>query len=345
MNFIKQIVSVDVSKDELVVCLGSLFDNQQTKFSSKATFANSLKGARHLLKWAVKMSQKGVPFGFVMEATGVYHETLAYYLHQKGQPVSVLLPTQTKAYAKSLNLKSKTDSIDAQMLAQFGLERALQAWQPPSAALRQLKAYTREHQSLQESKTALLNQLHAKEHAYQIPEDTKKRLREMIRLYKQQLKTIEQKIHELINSDPDLKGPIERIAKVKGLGVLTIAKVVAETAAFATFENGKQLASFTGYDVVHHRSGNTTRKTKISKKGNAHIRAALHWPAIVAVKWNNQFKTFYDRIMINHTAKMVGYTAVARKLLVLIFTLWKNKSDYDPNYEINKSSRAVAVHC
>lgn len=343
MNFIKQVVSADVSKDELVVCLGSLFDNQQTKFSSQATFENSLKGARQLLKWAVKMSSKGVPFWFVMEATGSYHETLAYYLHQKEQCVSVLLPTQTKAYAKSLNLKSKTDSIDARMLAQFGLERSLQAWQPPSATLRQLKAYTREHQSLQESKTALLNQLHAKEHAYQIPKDTKKRLQKMIRLYEQQLKAIEQKIYELIESDPELCEPIERIAKVKGLGILTIAKVVAETAGFATFENAKQVTSFSGFDVVHCQSGYSARKTKISKKGNAHIRVALYWPAIVTVKWNQAFKTFYDRIMTKHTAKMVGYTAVARKLLVLIFTLWKNKSDYDPNYEINKMSKNAAA--
>lgn len=56
------------------------------------------------------------------EATGIYHESVCHFLHDKAYSVAVLLPSQTKAYAKSLNAKSKNDKADAQILALMGLE-------------------------------------------------------------------------------------------------------------------------------------------------------------------------------------------------------------------------------
>lgn len=335
MKVIKQAVGVDVSKGELVACFGSLWDDQQTKYSEKIPFENSPKGIRRLFKWAKQKAAPDASLWFVMEATGVYYEHFAYFLQEQQQLLTVVLPNQTNAYARSLNLKSKTDPIDSRMLAQFGLERELRAWQAPSPTLRALKVYTREYEALQAQKTVLLNQLHAKDYAFDVPQDTKKRMKSILTLLEKQLKEIKRKINDLIDSDPELKEPIYRIAKIKGLGVLTLARVVAETNAFATFENRKQITSYAGYDIVHRESGQSKRKTRISHQGNGHIRLALYWPTIVVVRFNKGFKIFFDRVMTHHTAKMVGYVAVARKLLILIFTLWKNKTEYDPNYQIN----------
>lgn len=64
-----------------------------------------------------------IPLFFVMEATGVYYENLAYFLYSNNYNVSVVLPGKIRNYAKSLQTKSKTDPIDAANITSFGLEK------------------------------------------------------------------------------------------------------------------------------------------------------------------------------------------------------------------------------
>ena len=91
------------------------------------------------------------------------------------------------------------------------------------------------------------------------------------------------------------------------------------------------MVSYTGYDVVEKQSGSSVNgKTKISKKGNKFIRRALHFPALTVVKYYPEFTNLHSRIYDRTKIKMKGYTAVQRKLLVLIYTLFKNNEAYDP---------------
>ncbi|HAD13144.1 MAG TPA: IS110 family transposase, partial [Saprospirales bacterium] len=106
-----------------------------------------------------------------------------------------------------------------------------------------------------------------------------------------------------------------------------------ETDGFALFKNKAQLVSFAGYDVVQRESGTSVKgTTRISKKGNSYIRRALYFPALTAVKYEPQFKDFYQRVFEKSFIKMKGYVAVQRKLLVLIYTLYKKEEPYDPQY-------------
>jgi transposase len=132
-----------------------------------------------------------------MEATGVYHEELAYYLVAQGHTVSIIMPKKIKAYAASLDIKSKTDDWDAQVLTRFGLERPLLAWTPPSESMRALRALTREHQSLNGLSTQVRNQLHALSRAHHAAATTEKRLKALLQLYAKQQKRIEQEMHAL----------------------------------------------------------------------------------------------------------------------------------------------------
>lgn len=91
--------------------------------------------------------------------------------------------------------------------------------------------------------------------------------------------------------------------------------------------------SYAGFDVVERESGMSTGKTKISKKGNSHIRRALFMPAFTAVKYKEKPAVdLYNRTMEKHGVKMKSYVAVQKKLLVLIYHIWKKNQEYDPNY-------------
>jgi hypothetical protein len=91
--------------------------------------------------------------------------------------------------------------------------------------------------------------------------------------------------------------------------------------------------SYAGFDVVERESGMSTGKTKISKKRNSHIRRALFMPAFTAVKYKEKSITdLYNRTLEKHGIKMKSYVAVQKKLLVLIYHIWKRDQEYDPNY-------------
>jgi len=108
---------------------------------------------------------------------------------------------------------------------------------------------------------------------------------------------------------------------------------------FALIENQKQLVSYAGYDVVENQSGNRVGKSKISKKGNARIRRILHLPAFNVVRYEGaMFKIFFDRLINKGKKKMQAYVAIQKKLLVLMYTLWKKDIAYDHTYENKPTS-------
>ena len=126
----------------------------------------------------------------------------------------------------------------------------------------------------------------------------------------------------------------EKIETIKGLGFITIIKVLTETNGFLLFKSIRQLVSYAGLDVIEKESGKYIGKTKISKKGNARIRSALYMPAMSAAQHNRTLKVFYNRINESRTIKKQGLIAVMRKLLILIYTLWKKEEEYIENYQM-----------
>jgi len=267
-----------------------------------------------------------------MEATGVYYEALACFLKSKGVHVIVALPNKAKYFGKTLEIKSKTDALDAYILTLMGLEKRLNEWEPPTELMKELKLLTREHLSLMRLKTDTKNRIHAKTHSFKPGKDTVRRLRREIKFYENLIKEVETSIKEILRRDSQVWAKIQNILTVNGVGLMTIAKVLAETNAFALISNGKQLASYAGLDVVFKESGKYQGKTKISKKGNQHLRQSVYMPAISAVKTNPKMKTYYDRMLEKGKPKKSGLIAVARKLLLLIYFLWINDVEYDPAY-------------
>ncbi len=339
MSLLKQSVALDVSKDQLDVCMAVIDTTQRVKVKATRKFANTPSGFKELESWVKKHADPAIPLVFTMEATGVYYEQVAWYLFNEQRSVSVVLPNKARQYAKSLGLKSKNDKIDSIGLARMGAEQNLPLWQPMSKLFYQLRALTRELESLNQTKTALTSQLHALSHTQFKSKSTQKRLQAMMKLVEKQIESIQQEVAQLIESDPELKRKLAHITQIKGVGLMSAVTVIAETNGFTLFENSKQLVSYAGYDVVENQSGKRVGKTSISKKGNYRIRRILHMPAFNVVRYEGGlFKTFFDRLINNGKKKMQAYVAIQKKLLVLMYTLWKNDAPYEPGYQPKATS-------
>ncbi|PLK43849.1 IS110 family transposase [Emticicia sp. TH156] len=329
---IRQNIGIDISKASISVCIAQKLLDQSVLFPSSKSFENTLSGFEKMNRWIQQFIDITVEVHYTMEATGVYYESLAYWLFENQKPVSVILAKQFKSYAQSLNIQSKTDGIDARILAQMGVERKLSLWSAVSGQMRQLKQLSRERNSLMDEQTAIKNQLHALKHSYQPDQRSIGRIEGRLALIAQQIKEIQEEMSEILANDPALKERIANVCTIKGVSLITAIAIIAETNGFALFHSRSQLVAYAGYDVVRRQSGTSINApTKISKKGNKHIRKTLYFPALSAAMHEPAMKKTYQRITEKTNIKMKGAVAIQRRLLVLIYTLFKNNQPYDPN--------------
>lgn len=340
---LKYSIGLDISSKEFHACVSVIDKSQKVTAKSSRKFTNSPAGFTGLDEWIRKHhKQKEILLFICMEATGIYHENCAFYLFKKGYNVSIILPNKAKKYLQATGLKSKNDKIDAQGLSRMGAEQALDLWEPMGEYFYCLRAMTRQQQSLKEFKTQLNNQLHACEHGMYQNSLVISQLKTSIQHLNQQIIAVEKAIEEHIKQDGEVARKVENICKIKGLGLLTVAVVLAETNGFVLFKNKQQLVSYSGYDVIENQSGKHIGKTRISKKGNSRIRRILHMPAFNVVRYNQRpFVQLFERTFNRNGMKMKGYVAVQKKLLVIIYSLWKKDEVYDDNYGIKCDNENV----
>ena len=340
MKFLKCSIGIDIAMEKFDVCISIIDERQCVSVKAQCSFKNNKKGFETFLAWVVKNTkQLAVPVVYLMEATGIYYEQLAWFLHKQGSTVSVVLPNKAKKYKDALGLKSKNDRIDAKALAQMACEQNHAVWKPLSDNLYLLRLITRQIQSVAEQSTILKNQLHALRYGMYRDKEIEKMYDKQIAILKKNKKSLELRVKKIVEEDDILKKKFDAICKIKGLGLQSLAVIVAETNGFTAFENVSQLVSYSGYDVVENQSGKRNGKTRRSKKGNSHIRRSLHFPAFNMIRYEvAPFKNLYERVYERTKVKMKGYTAVQKKLLTIIYTLWKKDETFDDNYKDKKST-------
>jgi transposase len=332
-QIVKQVCGIDVAQQELVVALGRMYDDYIPEVFAHKTFTNNTKGFDLLLNWIKKLTDPTIETRFVMEATGVYHEKLAYHLYLKSQELSIVLPNKISNYGRSLDVKTVTDKTASEAITQFGLERRLESWTPPNAVYKQMRQLVRERDQIVQSRTVAKNQLHAEQSEAMPLKNTVTRLKKQIALFDKQIAEVVGEINGLIKSDQQIRLAVELLSSIPGIGLLTAAVVLAETNGFDLIRNKKQLTSYAGLDIKEKQSGSSVKgKPRISKRGNKHLRKTLHMPALAAIRHDQRFKAVYARLISKHGIKMKAAVAVQRKLLELMYTLYKKQEKYDKDY-------------
>lgn len=324
-------IGIDISKDDFHVCVKQIVGGQ-VKIKGTHSFENSYKGFSDFLRWAFSKTKQSSVL-FVMEATGIYHEELTHFLYSSNQSVAVVLANKIKHFAKSLNLKTKTDKADASMIAQYGLERNPEQWQPMMPQMKNLRDLCRERLSLKKDLVRYKNQIHALQTAHNTLDFVLKMKQQQIEFAEKNIHSIEAEIKRTVRQDKDFNERVNKIITINGLRMITVVTILCETNGFALFNNIRQVVSYSGLDIAERQSGKFKGKTRITKKGNARIRQCLYMPALTATNHNEHIKNLYIRIVErNPTIKRKGVVAGMRKLLILIFVLWKKNEAYDPSH-------------
>ncbi len=315
------VMGLDVAKHTLDAI--SLFNGRPEYLQ----VVNQPEGFRQLQVW---VENHGYRQGKVcLEATGQYGFAAAKYLYTCGFKVSVVNPARIKAYAASRLQRSKTDKVDAKLIAEFCQKENPPTWSPPRPAQTELKGLVHYLDDLMGQKRQEKNRT---EFGMSV-ELVANILNEHITFLDEKIKSIRKAIRHLIQQDPQFKHDFQLLMSIPGVGELTAARLLAEIPDIRAFKTAHQLTAYAGLNPRQFQSGSSIhRKSRISKTGNANLRYALYMPALVAYRCNPLIKIFCLRLLNSGKPKMVVMCAAMRKLLVLAFGVIKSDSPFDPNY-------------
>jgi transposase len=308
------VLGIDVSKKTLDAAL--IFDNRT--FSKQ--FQNSAEGFKLLAAWLESLQITRVHA--CLEATGVYGEAVALFLHESGHLVSVVNPLRIKGYASANMQRNKTDRLDARLIASFCQTQKPDVWLPPSAEVKHLQSLVRRVEVLEEMLQAEENRL-----SNGAPE-IKASHERMIALLKEEIKELERQIKRHIERHPNLKEQSELLQTIPGIGARTANLLLSEI-EFDRYNSARAIAAQAGVTPRRKQSGTSLKQTSLSKLGNARLRKALYFPAIVARQHNEIVKEFAKRLKKNGKTPMQIVCAAMRKLLHIAFGVLKHKRAFD----------------
>lgn len=324
----KLCVGIDVAKDKFDAC----FTIDGETYFGHTVFPNSKHGLKDLVTLSKKYKKefKIDKIHFCMEATGKYHYELCEYLQKYSTLiVSVVNPHQTKAFSKSLLLRTKNDKVDSKMLAQYCYERKPKATPPISEKIKKLRNLVRLQESEIKKRTEEKNRLHASTDEY-----VREMIRENIEFIDNQIKSIEEKIMEVINSDEKLKNDFKLLLTVPCIGEKLAWIILSEYYYIEPSEiRPKSCVAHAGLSPKAHDSADRPYgKAHISRIGVSRIRSNLYMPSLNCICHENYFSEFYNRLVNKGKAKKLAITAVSRKILLTAMGVLKNQKPFDPNW-------------
>jgi transposase len=316
-------VGIDVSAETFTVVMDHEGDR-----TDAFDLPNDASGHQKLIRMA---TQKGFHAKVVLEATGVYSLDLALALHRaKRVDVMVANPRAISQFAGAYLRRSKTDSLDANVITEFAIRMDFEPWTPPEPHIFDLRAVSRRIEGMIKMATQEKNRLHAATTFDEMSEIVRNDIEVNLRHLERRIDKMREKARELIAQQPDLERAFLHITSVKGIAQSAGIQILAELAVLPENMDVRQWVAHAGLDPRVFQSGTSINKpARISRQGNAHIRRALFLPAIEAAQHEPHVKAFYEKLLGRGKTKMQANVAVMRKLLHAIYGMLKHDRDFE----------------
>lgn len=319
------VVGIDVSKKSLDVLW--LRDLETLKVKTKS-MPNTAKGFAELLSWLAKNTDEpATELQVFMEATGVYHEPLAYHLDDAGVQVFVLNPAHVRDYARSIGSRGKTDKQDSFVLARYGATQKPRRWEPEAAEIRHLKALLNRLDALKEDIQREVNRREKAEISGN-NEEVIASIDTILSALRKEAERLKDDIDRHIDQNPRLKNDRRLLESIQGIGEVLSRDLLALLHS-RNFASARQCAAFSGLVPVHWESGSSVKgRPHLSKTGHPKLRAKLYMASISASKHNPDAKALYQRLLARGKAKKSALGAVMRKLLQIAYGVLKTQTTY-----------------
>jgi transposase len=334
------LVGIDIAAHTLTAAWGK----SVTEIGPAHTFEQKAVEYRRLIG---ELNRTGCPathVRIVMEATGSYWIQVARHLYEAGFRVHVINPKQAYHYAQANLQQTKTDAIDARLLAEMaGSLTTATPWHPPSDVQEALYQRLVERDNVLEMRQMLRNQLHALRQRSHVDAAVEDRKQALIDELNNQLSQIDQELEAWLSTS-EWKTQAAYLRSIKGIGLISAAWLLVITNGFSTCERAEQLAAYLGV-VPHRRESGSSRKghKPTGHSGHAQARRVLYQAAISAVRYNPQLKAFYERLIARGKHVKVARVAATRKLIHIAFAVVTKEQLFDPNYQTAQCQPVLAT--
>ena len=317
-------VGIDVGSKELVMVV-----RRKGKAYKPRRFSNNAEGHKQIVNALSPAKKQG---RICLEATGVYHFDLAVALSScPGFEVMVVNPRASRHFARALMTRTKTDLIDADILAQYVEIMPFEQWQVPDKKTLELRAFSRKIAAVTRLKVQMKNQIHALLASEYPPDIIVEETLSAVAFFDEQIKRLKDHALMLISSSADLQESFDIITSTTGIADTSAIQLLGELLVLPKDMNNRQWVAFAGLDPRQHQSGTSVaKKTRISKAGNHYLRQALYMPALCAATRDRHVRAYYMHLIENRGLKKIqALCAVMRKMLHAIHAMLKNKTAFD----------------
>jgi transposase len=311
------ILGIDVSKSTLHLAL--LRGEGKAK---KYQVSNDTAGFAALRAWLQVQSVEQAEV--CLEATNTYGEAVAQYLHEQGHRVSIVNPSRIKGFAQSELSRSKTDSSDAGLIARFCLRMHPHQWYPAPEAMRVLQQMSRRLEDLQQMIVQEKNRLETSLAALQPS------IEKHITYLEEAIQATQTQINEHIQQDEQLNRALTLLVSIKGISQVSGSQILAEIGDWQKFRSARQLAAYAGLTPRANQSGTSLQgRSHLCKIGNSHLRRALYFPALTAIRWCEPIHDWAEQLKASGKAKMQVVGAVMHKLIRIVYGVLKSNEPFD----------------
>jgi transposase len=309
------VVGVDIAKSKFDLAL-----LMQDKFKTKV-FSNDVQGIAACLKWLASHAPQAVHA--CMEATGSYGHALAEALFDAGHTVSMINPARAQAFANTLGARSKTDGVDARILARLCQAVQPAPWAPEPKPVRALRGLVQRLDALVVMRVQESNRLEGASEAVACS------ISEHLAFLDQRIEQLRQSITEHIDQHPDLREQRELLCTIPGVGHTTAAWLIG-LLQLTRFDSARAAAAYVGLTPAHRQSGSSLHaRARLSKRGHPGLRKALYMPALAAMRFNPILKAFAKRLLARGKHKMAIIGAIMRKLVHIAFGVIKSRKPFN----------------
>jgi len=299
-------VGVDVAKNTLDIAVSNLKETRQ--------FNNDHKGITSAVSYIASLK----PAKIVLEATGKYEIPLATELQANRMPVVIVNPRQVRDYARATGVLAKTDRIDAQILALFGMQVKPEVRLLPDQKAREMSSLLARRRQIIEMLTAENNRL------LQADISIRPGIEIHIKWLKEAVSAINDDLDRQIQSNSSWLDKDNLLKSVPGIGKVVSTTLLIELPELGTL-NRRKIAALVGVAPLNRDSG-TLRGKRTVWGGRAKLRAVLYMAALVGVKRNPVMAAFYERLLKAGKAKKVALVACMRKLLTILNAMIRSKT-------------------
>lgn len=270
------------------------------------------------------------PQQVVLEATGIYYLDLAVALAEAGLPVSVINPKSSRHFAELKLQNSKTDPLDAALLAEYGERMTPALWTPPDPVRLTLRGVGRQINRLIGARTRAKNRLHAlratRGTLTLLIDDEQEGIEQLDR----RIERLRLAAEEILQDAPELLRMRQHMSAAKGVAEAASLALLAELCVLPQHLKSGQVSRHAGLDVRLFQSGSSVnRPARISKAGNAYLRAALYMPAMSAVRYDPHARAFYEALIARGKKKIQAQCAVMRKYLTGLWGCMRTDTPFD----------------